>query len=96
MNKFIEFGPYEDAYESLKKCCDNYTIRKYGELPFSFAPQKEVIKKLEITPGLFFASGNSWESILKRMESWEWIARINKKGLEDILIISLKEAESES
>jgi len=63
MGPFRDFGPYEDALSALKQ------MPNAGK-GFSY---QEAISKLEITPGLFFTPGNTWQIIIGRMKSWEWL-----------------------
>jgi len=63
MSTFKTFGPYEDALKSLGEIESNDKGITY----------EQAINKLEITPGLWFTPGNTWDGIINRMKSWGWL-----------------------
>ena len=86
-----DFGPYGSAYKVIQQTCEEYTKKFCNGLPFNFAPQSEIIKNLEIDPGLYFSQGNTWEGILNRMRSHEYIVFLEVHGLEERLIVPIVE-----
>jgi hypothetical protein len=69
MGRFEDFGPYEDALDALKQLPNARTGFTY----------QDAITRLEITPGLFFTTGNTWQIIIDRMQSWDWLEKKEDK-----------------
>jgi len=69
MSRYYSFGPYREVLGVLKQ------IPKV-EKGFT---RERALRTLQLTPGLFFSPGTTWDDIFERMESWGWISKENSK-----------------
>jgi len=64
MVRYHEFGIYEDVLDVLRQMPNAQNGLK----------RDEAKRRLQITPGLFFSAGTTWDEILMRMVSWGWLS----------------------
>lgn len=82
-----DFAPYDDVYNVLVKMSKESKYR--GRRPF--VVEEEVFReRLQFTPGLFFSSGTTWDSIINDLVGSGLMPRFYQRGVSYVVLPLVK------